>query len=701
MESAGQTAVVFGATGLVGYELVKTLLDSHRYTTVVAVTRRLLPLTNPALEQLVLADYGQLMTYKDSLNAAVYFCCIGTTLRKAGSRLAFRKVDYDIPCHIAELAEALAIPAMIVISSLGASIRTTNFYLRTKGEMELAVRERYTGRLVFVRPSLLIGFRQEVRIGESLGVVFMRLFGWLLTGRLARFKGIGASQVAAAMMTLAGMANPDRLYETDELFYLAKGIEVLPSKKALAKHRKINLRLILIFACLVVLAAYLGHQESIRHRQFFGDLPDIQARGELRALTLYSSTSYFLFKDKEMGYEYELCEQLATSLGLKLRMIVVPNILALMDSLEAGAGDIIAYNVPLSQSIKSDFLPCGREFLTHQVLVQRRDNPDLVTDVTELPGKEVVVQRGTRYHTRLTHLNEELGGGLLIKVLDEDSITAEDLIGQVAAARINFTVADNVQAQFNKTYYKNLHISTRLSFPQHSFWLVRKESPLLAAAVNAWFVANVSSSDYKAINKRYFERSKGPSPFLTTGRFIAPDGSLSPYDALFKRLGGEHGLDWRLLASIAYQESKFDAQVVSWAGAVGLMQLMPRTAESYGVDADSLTYPEHNVLAAVRLLNSLERPFRKVATPEDRHKLALAAFNSGLGHVLDARALARKYGKNPDSWNDVCEYLLLKRLPAYYEDPVCKQGYLRGNETADFVTEVWTRYQYYLEKGVK
>ncbi|NLT02547.1 MAG: NAD-dependent epimerase/dehydratase family protein, partial [Bacteroidales bacterium] len=123
MDTAGQTAVVFGATGLVGYELVKTLLDSHRYTTVVAVTRRLLPLTNPALEQLVLADYSQLMTYKDSLNASAYFCCIGTTIRKAGSRLAFRKVDYDIPCYIAELAQALAIPTMIVISSLGASIR--------------------------------------------------------------------------------------------------------------------------------------------------------------------------------------------------------------------------------------------------------------------------------------------------------------------------------------------------------------------------------------------------------------------------------------------------------------------------------------------------------------------------------------------------------------------------------------------------
>jgi membrane-bound lytic murein transglycosylase F len=476
---------------------------------------------------------------------------------------------------------------------------------------------------------------------------------------------------------------------------------VPPSKKTLAKHRKINLRLALLFTCLVALAAYLGHRESVKQKQFFGDLPEIQARGELRALTLYSSTSYFIYRDREMGYEYELCERLANSLGLKLRMVVVPNILALMDSLEAGAGDIIAYNVPLNHRIKSDYLPCGREFLTHQVLVQRRDNPNLVRDVTDLIGKEVVVQRGTRYHTRLNHLNEELGGGLNIKVLDEDSITTEDLIGQVAAARINYTVVDNVQAQFNKTYFKNLHITTRISFPQHSFWLVRKESPMLAAAVNAWFVANVSSDDYKAINKRYFERSKGPSPFLTTGRFIARDGSLSPYDALFKRLGGEHGLDWRLLASIAYQESKFDAQVVSWAGAVGLMQLMPRTAEDYGVDADSLTYPEHNVLAAVRLLNSLKRPFKQVPKGEDRHKLALAAFNSGLGHVIDARALARKYGKNPDSWTDVCEFLLLKRLPAYYEDPVCKQGYLRGNETADFVTEVWTRYQYYLEKGVK
>lgn len=701
METAGHTAVVFGATGLVGYELVNTLLDSTHYTSVVAVTRRLLPLTHPKLEQLVLADYDQLMVHKDRLQASVFFCCIGTTRCKAGSRQAFRSVDFDIPCRIAELAQDLEIPSLVVISSLGASIRTTNFYLKTKGEMEAAVRAIYKGRLIVVRPSLLMGTREEARVGESLAIGFMYLFGWLLVGRLRRFKGIGARQLAVAMMNLVDMANPDNLYESEELHYLAKGLDATPTRKTAPLHRRINQRLIILFVCLVGVAAFWGHRESVRYKQFFGDLPEIQARGELRALTLYSSTSYFIYKDREMGYEYELCEQLAASLGLKLRMVVVPNILALMDSLKAGAGDIIAYNVPLSHHVKSEFIPCGREFLTHQVLVQRRDNPDLVTDVTELPGKEVVVQRGTRYHTRLNHLNEELGGGLRIKALDEDSITAEDLIGQVAAGRIEYTVADNVQAQFNKTYYKNLHIATRLSFPQHSFWLVRKDAPMLAAAVNAWFKANVSSSDYKAINKRYFERSKGPSPFLTTGRIIAPDGSISPYDDLFRRVGAEHGLDWRLLASIAYQESKFDARVVSWAGAVGLMQLMPRTAEAFGVSADSLLYPEHNVLAAVRLLKRLERSFLGAETQDDRQKLILAAFNCGAGHVMDARALARKYGKNPERWNDVCEFLLLKRLPAYYEDPVCQQGYLRGNETADFVTEVWTRYRYYVDHGVK
>jgi len=434
------------------------------------------------------------------------------------------------------------------------------------------------------------------------------------------------------------------------------------------------------------------------------DLPQIQKRGVLRALTLYSSTSYFIYRDKEMGYEYELCSQLADALGLKLKMIAVPNMHDLIDSLESGAGDIIAYNVPISRYNKNDYIFCGREFLTHQVLVQDKNKKSgIVDDVTQLIGKKIVVQKGTSYQKRLENLNNEIGGGILIRAIDEDSISTEELISRVASGEFDYTVADNVVANLNKTYFKNLNVNLRISFPQHSYWVVRKKSPLLAIKVNEWFRKNVHGEEYESISKKYFEISKGPSSFHITGLILSKGGTISPYDDLFKKLGRKYDWDWRLLASIAYQESSFEPKAVSWAGAKGLMQVMPRTAVNYGLNPDSLFYPEVNVLAAVRLLRDIRKSLKFIRKDDQHIKLILAGFNSGLGHIFDARALTRKYGKDPNIWDNgnVGYYVMLKSQPKFYEDAVCKQGYLRGEETASFVTEVWTRYQYYVKRGAK
>jgi membrane-bound lytic murein transglycosylase F len=241
-----------------------------------------------------------------------------------------------------------------------------------------------------------------------------------------------------------------------------------------------------------------------------------------------------------------------------------------------------------------------------------------------------------------------------------------------------------------------------LVFPQKNAWLVRHDSPKLAAAVNDWFKKNVHTDNYQEIQKKYFELSKG-LPLITAGSLlIGKNGRLSPYDSLFKKHAAAHGVDWRLLASIAYQESKFDPTVVSWSGAVGLIPLMPQPAATFGLQARQRLNTDLNILAATRLFKSLERHFASIGR-EQRYKMVLASFNSGLGHIEDARALARKYRKNPDRWDGdhVRFFVLLKSKPAYYEDPVCKQGYLRGSETADFVMEVWSRYQYYIRKGIK
>ena len=211
------SAVVFGATGFVGKELINVLLKNNEFDKVIAVTRRDLSIANHELEQVRLNDFSQLMNLKDKLNAAVFFCCIGTTIKIAGSKEAFRQVDLIIPQEIAKLAELLSVPSLVIISSIGASYTSSNFYLKTKGEMEKTVRELYSGNLKIVRPSLLMGQRDEFRFGEKASVGFMKVFGWVFAGPLKKYKGIYAHDVARAMIKIAKFPSEKVIYESDEL----------------------------------------------------------------------------------------------------------------------------------------------------------------------------------------------------------------------------------------------------------------------------------------------------------------------------------------------------------------------------------------------------------------------------------------------------------------------------------------------------
>lgn len=215
-----KSAVVFGATGLVGKELITELLGNTNFNKVIAVARKPLPFSNPKFEQLHLAGFSELHGLQEKLEAYIYFCCIGTTIRKAGSQEAFKEVDLDIPVKIAQLAQTLSVPSLVIVSSIGANPSSSNFYLRTKGEMEQSVREIFNGNLKFVRPSLLMGHRDETRSGEKFAIISMRLFGWLFKGPLRKYKGISARDVARAMIEISGHPPDKTYYESDEIHSL-------------------------------------------------------------------------------------------------------------------------------------------------------------------------------------------------------------------------------------------------------------------------------------------------------------------------------------------------------------------------------------------------------------------------------------------------------------------------------------------------
>lgn len=452
-----------------------------------------------------------------------------------------------------------------------------------------------------------------------------------------------------------------------------------------------------IYIFLIMLLAFMAcrKQQQVPADKGY-DLPEIVQSGELVVLTLNSSTSYFNYRGQEMGFQYELAQQFAKSLGLKVQIKVAQSIEEMLEKLNAREADLIVYNVPITKELKDSVLFCGDEVITHQVLVQKnRSREELITDVTQLIGKEIHVKPG-RYYDRLINLDNELGGGMVISTENNDSVSVEDLITLVSLGKIPYTVCDNDVAQLNKTYYSNLNINLQISHDQRSSWVVRKDCPLLAAVADVWHRENQTSPAYEASTKRYFEISKAV-PY--TAILSLEDGKISHYDELFRKYSGEINWDWRLIAALAYTESNFDTTVVSWAGAQGLMQLMPATAKAMGVPEGMEQNPEESIKAAIKYIKATSNSLRTIENQNERIHFVLGAYNAGLGHIYDAMALADKYGSDKNLWFDNVEkYILLKSNEEYFNDPVCKHGYFRGIETYNFVRDINSRFETYKAK---
>lgn len=232
-------------------------------------------------------------------------------------------------------------------------------------------------------------------------------------------------------------------------------------------------------------------------------------------------------------------------------------------------------------------------------------------------------------------------------------------------------------------------------------WAVRKDSPLLSASLSRWmqahqreFFAYTTIRVKSGSGRTYTPRRKVSAPILNAAR-----GQISVYDDIFRQYAIQCHWDWRLMAAQAYQESAFDPQAVSHMGAMGLMQLMPGTARDVGVSQSEVFNPGSNVGGAVKFINQLNTHYASITPTDERINFILAAYNAGPGHIDDARALAEKYGKNPNVWlGNVDTFVLKMSEPQYYNQSEVKHGYFRGSETYDYVNSIRARWSEYKQK---
>lgn len=363
---------------------------------------------------------------------------------------------------------------------------------------------------------------------------------------------------------------------------------------------------------------------------------------------------------------------------------------------------------------QSPFVATGQDGNPHFDLPDIQENGELI--VLTLYGPESYFEfRGEHFGVQFMiarQYAQSIGASIRVEVARNQ----RDLVSKLKNGEGDFIAcqlpcADSLKAQLDfvgaaeiATFMDSLsqqRRDTTLRPRPHAAWAVRKDSPLLSASLSQWMKAH--QKDFFAYTtirvksrggRTYAPRRKVSAPILNAAK-----GQISLYDDLFKKYALQCGWDWRLLAAQAYQESSFDPQAVSYMGALGLMQLMPGTARQVGVSSSEVFNPNSNVRGAAKLIAQLNSHYASIKNAEERISFILAAYNAGAGHVDDARALARKYGRNPDVWlGNVDAFVLKMSSSAYYNQPEVAHGYFRGRETYNYVNSIRARWSLYKQK---
>ena len=439
-------------------------------------------------------------------------------------------------------------------------------------------------------------------------------------------------------------------------------------------------------------------EEEVKPIDTLTVLQHVQENGKLVAVTNCEIINYNTENATPSGFEYELLSDFCKGNDLELEMIVNENLDSCFMLLDSCKVDIVAVGIGANKDMKRRYLVTNPILMQRSVLVQRLPKDwsqmstanevenQLLRSSVDLAGKTIHLPQGSHEVKLLQHLSDQIGD--TIYIVECDSLNSVDLVKAVASGQIDYTVVEEYVARMASIGLKGLDTKLNVSVEQPLGWAIANhdgDSSLLLA-LNGW-IDGFEQRNLNRILAKYVNKGNVFSPRKPAGDHI------SPFDGIIKKTAKEIGWDWRLLASLIYQESRFKLDLESEKGAFGLMQLMPVVMERYGIDYDAT--PEQQLHAAGQLITYLDKCLdNKVADSTERVKFVLAAYNAGLGHVYDAQRLALKYGAAPDVWDNNVDYYILNKSK-YHNDTCCHSGFLRGTETYRFVEEVLDRFYQY------
>ncbi|MBP3141206.1 membrane-bound lytic murein transglycosylase MltF [Aliivibrio fischeri] len=415
-------------------------------------------------------------------------------------------------------------------------------------------------------------------------------------------------------------------------------------------------------------------------------LEQIRERGILRVSTLNNQLSYYIGSNGPTGLDYDLAKAFAEKLEVKLEITPAYTYSGLFPALERNEVDIIAANMTITPERLQKFRPGPVYYYVSQQVVYKKGSwrPRNIKNLTQL-DENLTIVKDSSFEGTLIKLKEKYPNLDWNTAADTD---VSELLKKVATGEIHYTLADSVELSLTQRIHPDLAVAFEVTEDQPVAWFLQQtEDDSLQALLIEFFGELKESGKLALLEEKYFGHVES-FDYVDTRAFIrALESKLPKWEPLFKKYAGD--FDWRFLAALSYQESHWNPLAKSPTGVRGMMMLTLPTAQSVGVQ--NRLNPEQSIRGGAEYLRRIVKRVPDSITEHEKIWFALASYNIGFGHMMDARRLTQRLGGDPDSWTDVKDNLPLLRQHRYYR--YLRYGFARGDEAQNYVENIRRYYQ--------
>jgi membrane-bound lytic murein transglycosylase F len=456
--------------------------------------------------------------------------------------------------------------------------------------------------------------------------------------------------------------------------------------KVFLKKHFISITVYLI-CVLFVFFSLLIHNEA--KNKTHNSLGKIKQSGKLRLITNLSETTYYLYNNTPMGFEYDLASKYAQYLKVDLD-IITPGWNNLINYLETGKGDFIAAGLTITKD-RLNQVNFSIPYLKVQQRLINHSDKDKIENIKGLAGKTIHVRRGTSYHNRLKALRKT---GLDFHYILHDNIATKEFIGMVARKEIDYTIADSNIAFLTRRYYPDIRVGISLEQQESHGWAIKKKDVELQKSINQFLVKAEEDGTLDTIYNKYYNDMTVFDYYDITMFHKRIENRLPRYKDIIIEQAKRYNLDWRVIVAITYQESHFQPLAKSYTNVRGLMQVTMDTAKEMGIT--NRLDPYQSIMAGSKYLHILHNRFDDIEDSYHRLIFSIASYNIGYYHIRDAQNIAELKGLDKNDWYSIKQVLPLLTKRKYYN--ATEYGYARGYENVNYVTKILTYYDILKQK---